>query len=340
MVEMFRKKSIFDKIDDYLLKRGHEVVFSIFLENYNGNNLFIRFDYDRTISAYKLVWLDLGFFDEKKMDKFISMQIMTNVLADRLVDALDKIDNPGDNKSDLDVYGDRVEVISYQKNVQEFIFSRFLPLEWSFLIDPIVIAFSYLPRSMETILNEFFAKFDGYEEKYNYLKPIKFKINEDSINSLFKKGIISKGKSYYESGNVAFLEKVFGRYIAVVFGVEPYLVIVEEMKDDFVMMWCSCKCDFYCKHLYAVLLSIKEKKFNNFYKVKYIKNDSQSLLEKMANGGFLLCAGLLDDKLLIVGNNSIRQENIIDDKGNLLFEVIEDDDSLTLSNHFAKFKKK
>ena len=52
------KKSVFDKINDYLNKRGHELVLSIYLNNYNGNNIYIRVDYVRKLSIYKIVWVD------------------------------------------------------------------------------------------------------------------------------------------------------------------------------------------------------------------------------------------------------------------------------------------
>ena len=57
------KKSSFDKINDYLVKKGHELVFSIYLADYNGNNIYIRFDYVPKIAVYKIVWVDLNFLN-------------------------------------------------------------------------------------------------------------------------------------------------------------------------------------------------------------------------------------------------------------------------------------
>ena len=50
---MFKKVDIVDKIDKYLTKSGHEKVFTIKLSKYNGNDIYIRFDYVAKISAYK-----------------------------------------------------------------------------------------------------------------------------------------------------------------------------------------------------------------------------------------------------------------------------------------------
>ena len=72
------KKSIFDKINDYLVKKGHELVMSIYLNNYNGNNIYIRVDYVRKLSIYKVVWVDLNFLNPKKMDAYIKSQQTVN----------------------------------------------------------------------------------------------------------------------------------------------------------------------------------------------------------------------------------------------------------------------
>ena len=61
------KKSIFDRVNSCLMKKGHELIMSIYLCNYNGNEIYIRFDYVRKISAYKISWVDFNFFDNKKI---------------------------------------------------------------------------------------------------------------------------------------------------------------------------------------------------------------------------------------------------------------------------------
>ena len=67
------------------------------------------------------------------------------------------------------------QVVTYlNDNPKEYVFDRFLPLEWEPFIDLFAIVFSYLPRGMEVFLHEIFAKFDGAEERFNCLKPFKF----------------------------------------------------------------------------------------------------------------------------------------------------------------------
>lgn len=333
-------KSVFDKINDYLTKRGHELVMSIYLNEYNGNNIYIRFDFIRKLSVYKIVWVDLNFFDEKDMESYINVQMVTKYLSIKIVEKMAAIEHSGGHEFNDSIRGDRVEILTYFADAsKEFIFDRFLPMEWDFLIDPLVLIFSYLPRGMDVFLNEMYARFDGTVEHYNYLKPVKFNLLKDEIDPLFKKHVIVRGKKLYEEGAVTFLEKFEDNYYAVVDSEEEkHLVILKKVDDDYVMLLCNCKCDFYCKHTYAAILALRNKKFNNFYKVKYSGRE-ESLLEMVTSGYFHMSCGYEDDKILLVSTEGNIMPADIMQKGKAVFEVIEDDDECSLSNKIKELKK-
>ncbi len=341
---MFKKKnmSIFEKIDKYLTKLNHECVMSIFLDGYNGNDIFIRFDYCRDIMTYKVIWCDLKFFDEKKMDKYLNMQMITSGLANKLVDCLALLQLKDDAILNDKIIGDRVEIVSYQQEqIHEYIFDRFLPLEWEKLIDPIVIIFSYLPRSMEVILNEMFGKFDGLENKYNMLKPVRFNYMSDEEDiDFFTPDVMTLGNKLYKDNKIMFLEKVEDRYIGMVAGLFNSIVVVKEIDDKHVFMWCNCKKDTYCKHLYAALLGIRNKKFNKFYKVTYKGHKDEPLLNKISHHTIFNCYGLDGDNIQYISNDlTFEKVPILDHNGNCMFKVIEDDDELTFSKAFEKYDK-
>lgn len=343
MVEMFNKnKSIFDKINDYLTKKGHELVMSVYLNGYNGNNIYIRLDFIKKLSVYKIVWFDLNFFNIKDIDMYVNSQMLTKYLSLKIVEQMMAIKRDGGCIFDDKVIGDRVEIVTYfTGNEKEFVFDRFLPIEWNFLIDPLVLVFSYLPRGMDVFLPEIFAKFDGTEEKYNYLKPIKFDILSSDYEKLFKKHIITRGQKYYEDGRVKFLEKFEDRYLAIVendSGLE-HLVVLHQLEENKALLWCDCKCDFYCKHIYATLKALRKKKFINFYKVKYI-GGNESLLDKVTVGNFQICFGVKGDQImLITSDGAIFPTNIIQ-KGKVAFEVIEDDDDCSISKKIEELKNR
>ena len=336
---MFSKKdSVFDRINKHLSKKGHELVASIFLSDYNQHDIYIRFDYVSRISAYKISWIDLNFFDEKKMDDYISQQIVTKYLALKIVEKIYSIDVPDGRVIKDDIKGDLVEVILYREGgTKEFIFNRYLPIEWEFLIDIFALSFSYLPRSMEIFLNEIFAIFDGTEERYNALKPIKFDLNNGDDDSFFKSNVILKGTKAYEDGRVEFLEKIDNHYLAIVEDYVPNLVNIKEEDDGYVFLWCNCDKESYCQHIYATILAIRDKKFKPFYKVLY-KGKDESLLEKVTEGKFFLCFGIEGDQLLLVTAESLIFKADIMVEGKRVFEVIEDDDDCSLSKALDRYE--
>ena len=131
MVKMFNnKKSSFDKINDYLVKKGHELVFSIYLADYNGNNIYIRFDYVPKIAVYKIVWVDLNFLNIKHLESYINVQMLTKFISTKIIEKLAEIDYESGFYLNDDIIGDRVELLTYLKENKEYVFDRFLPLEW------------------------------------------------------------------------------------------------------------------------------------------------------------------------------------------------------------------
>lgn len=336
---MKKNKNLQDIVDKYLDKKGHDKVLTIYLDNYNGNKIYIRYDYVADIMVYKVTWVDFNFFKEKKIEKYINTQMVTKILATRMADIITKISIPSGEVYNDSIIGDRVTIINYEsKEKGVYVFDRFLPLEWKVFIDPLAIIFSYLPRSMECFLTEIFGKLDGLEDKFNALKPYKFDIIKDDLTKIFKPAIIARGTKYFEEDRVSFLEKVNDKYIAIVEGSYPYLVIVHMVDKEHVILWCNCKYEGYCKHIYAVILAIRKKKFKNFYKV-INSHANASLLDKVTDGSFNLCFGVENDNLLLISNEGAISSVPIMKDGKCSFKVLEDDDELSLSKILDKYKR-
>ena len=103
-------------------------------------------------------------------------------------------------------------------------------------------------------------------------------------------------------------------------------------------MSCSTEKPYLDEHIYATLKSIREKKYKNFYKVKY-KNNGVNMLEDVRKGKFYLAYGIENDNLLIVSENGGLSKLPILVNGKVAFEVIEDDDNLSLSKIIENYEK-
>ena len=140
---------------------------------------------------------------------------------------------------------------------------------------------------------------------------------------------------------VKFLEKVEDNYYLSIVeddGID-YLTVIRLVDEKYVHMWCNCKCDYYCKHLYATIKAIREKKYINFYKVKYTGNE-ESLLEKVTISNYYLCFGIKNDKILLINDDGTIFPCDIVQKGKVAFEVLEDDDECSLSKQINELKEK
>ena len=256
--------------------------------------------------------------------------MVTSFLANKMVECLYKIKRDSEDMLDYNMFGDRVEIIKdiNKDNIKTYRFDRFLPLEWKEFIDPLALIFTYLPRSMELILNEVFGKFDDAEEYYNSRKPIRFNLDKDNINYLFKRNVIVKGRRLED--RVEFLELIEGKYIGVVDDKELVVVVVEQITQDFYNMWTSLNSPYLNEYIYAVLQCIKDKKFNSFYKVKY-KDKNRNLLDQLRIGQYYLACGVDEDCILVITREGTIAKIPIKENDKCVIRVIEDDDNLSLS---------
>ena len=95
--------------------------------------------------------------------------------------------------------------------------------------------------------------------EYDYENDI-IKDNEYEFND----AIIKRGKNYYKNGMVLSVIKSNNKYTAKVAGSTnvSYTVNVEyDEEDDYYDYDCTCPCEYPCKHIYAVLIAIKNKNY-------------------------------------------------------------------------------
>jgi len=91
----------------------------------------------------------------------------------------------------------------------------------------------------------------------------------------FQHQIIKRGKDYYKAENVIQVIKNKNTFIAKVKGTDYYEVKITIDKDSKTLSCnCDCPCEFSCKHEYAVLLAIKNKKYiEKELKEEIVKNN-------------------------------------------------------------------
>lgn len=330
--EILNKKNIIDK---YLKKQNHICVFDIMINDIDKLSLYIRLDYVKKASLYKVTWVNLTQMTTNKASDWVN----TNLIYPNSVEEFkaiiatngitkDYIDNDEINSSVIM----HSYITNYETNRKEFIFKRYIPSCWSFLADAIYILFQAMPRYL-------FLEFQVLTQRLVETKKdaiFIFDLNKDNIDNLFKKEIIERGKDYYNNNKVTLIEKQNEATFAVVSGKQNYLTTIHYINETKEMqMSCTCDCNFFCKHMYATLLAMKNNEERKFYKIAYV-DDNKSILDNIKNFNYFLCAGIYQDTFVIINNDNFEFLPILENN-KLKYKIVEDDKNHTLEKQLQKY---
>ena len=307
----------------------NKLILDLQLYYYDGYNIYIRIDYIKKLKIYRLSWFDLDDLSYYSIEQIESYTYLTKDMIDSIIDFLKN--KEGDN-DDIKLEEDQVILKVYPNN-RIYTFSKYIPKNWAFLARIFIMIFNNMPRNYQELLFKLHALLMNDVTRYEYKKEFNFDLFNDDINKIFAFQIIERGKNYYEENKVKFLEKIDEeRFFAVVEGRENYLVVIKYNEEEKKMqVYCSCPCEFYCKHIYAVILAIRNSNFKRFYKI-YYKNPNVSLMERVANYDYQLCMGIIEKNFLIVNNDGeIELIPIFDSKGKCNWQVLEDDEDMSLT---------
>lgn len=317
-------------IKKYLRKQ--ELLLEIYLLNYETYNLYIRLDYIKRLNVYKLSWFDLELINNN-IEKYMSSEYINTKTVEHIVNILSNKENTYHEEQDKNI----VVLNAYLNEVYHYQFTRFIPKELSFLGEIFTIIFNNLPRKLDDFLYELHAELMETKSRYEYQDIFIFDLYNDDLNKLFSKKIVERGEKYYKEGKVKILEKIEDKYYAIVIGTEKYLTVIKyDEKSKEMLVYCTCPCEFYCKHIYAVIRAIRDKKEHKFYKILYI-NKKENLLENMVKSKYILCFGIEEDYLEIINKyGEIELVPILDEEDNLNFKVLEEDENKTLTKEIKK----
>lgn len=312
------------------------------LINYEGYNIYITLNYNKKNDSYKLRWFDLSEMVDLDIDKYMSCSYILNSSIKLIEDDFSNfvVSSKYENAliSDQDVVELKANIKTKVDNEINVKFNKYLPISLGHLLNLIIFLFENMPKHFEKFLWEIMANFTNTTEKYEYKKEFEFNLFEGNIDNLFRYQIVQRGEKYYEEERIIFLEKIDDRYFAVVDGSEDYVVIIKYNEEQEMMqVYCSCPCEFYCKHICAVILAIRNKKFNRFYKIMY-KNPNKNMLERIMEFEYSLCLGILEQNFEIINNyGQIELIPILDINGEYNWEVLEDSDNEQLMKEIKYF---
>ena len=324
------------------LYKKYNNIAELSLINYEGLNYYVRLDYDKKKNLFYLRSINMNIID--KFDKnLINQEIILNQPVDYMCNILqrNKI-----NEYDSSIKDSNADLVVFKvklgESIYNYSFNLFIPQNIGFLADVLYMFFANLPQRMYALFDEMCASLSHNEIRYTYKKPFKFDIFKGDLTKVFNDKVIAEGTKYYENQKVRFIEKINNSYYATVEGSNNrlYTVIIDyNNKDKTIRMGCNCTCEFFCKHMFATILSIRNKDEFKYYKVRYIDEHAETMYDKLFTLNYFLCIGIDKDKLILVyPDGRIESVFILDHDGIPMFEVVEDDEEKTLTNYIKDLK--
>lgn len=333
-----------DKIS--LIKKYYKknpIFLELILMNYEEFDLYIIINYIKKSNSYRLSWFNLSNIEDANVEKYLSCTYISSDVIELIKkDFLNFAVNSSYNEEILTHEDIVILNANIKTKVEQNInvaFKKYLPKSLGHLLDLFIFIFRNMPKQYENFLFEICAKFTDSTEKYEYKKEFDFDLFNDDIDKIFNYQIIQRGKKYYEENKVSFLEKIDEeRYFSIVEGTEKYLVVIKyNEKNKKMQVYCSCPCEFYCKHIYSVILAIRENRIKRFYKIMY-KNPNKNLMERIMDFDYQLCLGIVEQNFEIVNNyGEIELIPILDSNNTCNWNILEDSEDEELTKQVRNF---
>lgn len=266
---MKQKKNTIEK---YLKRNKEIVVVELNINNYSKSNFYLAIVYNLKINMYKVLYIPLDIIDDGKIEDFVCYQFIdmmsVNYIVDNIKEYEDKFDADFCNKENelIDTY--KVEInINLGENKYQFLTTKFIPKEWSFMFEMIVTIFQYVPHIVNDLCEELLTLFKDEAENIKYQESFEFDLLRDDEEILIEKF----GEEHFDFKKISQLEKINNKYFCLV---DSKLVIIEY---DFGVVNTYCSDEDYFKYVLTTLMAIRERNEKKFSKIMVLDKDNASL---------------------------------------------------------------
>lgn len=285
-------KDLMQAIVKFLTKKKENVIVDLYIKNYNKANFYIALVYSKKVEMFKVLFIPLDIVKNYDFENYACYQFINSILVNYI---LETINNAKEKYKDLSIRNqDNKKINNYYIEINTYVFSenyifsatKYLPKEWSFFYDIIVILFEHVPNVMQELCRDILAVLDNRETMIFYQKSIDFNLfKDDAINEFGKQCLLE----------VSFLEKVNGMYFGIV---NDELVILDYI-DGKNILNLYCTTSDYDKYFYSCLMAIRNNRFKNYYKL-VVSNNISDFKNNTNKLEYYLCYGVQNDCFKII----------------------------------------
>lgn len=313
-------KEKYKLIREYLKKKKQSIIVDLNISNYEKSNFYIALLYDIKLMKYKVLFVPLDIIDDDNIDDYFCYQFIGLNLVDYIFEILednekyykDKIIR---NKLNKNINSYCIEINTYLSNKEyKFLATQFIPKEWEFFFEIIVILFEHCPNIVNSLCEDLLRVLNKQDSFIPYQISEEFDLYNDDIDKILP-----------YSGNlslddVTYLEIVNNKYFAIV---ADSIVVVEYTSKNILNMYCDK--DKYEDYFYVVVDAIRKKNFKKFSKLMMVDEKEQ------CDAKYYLCYGILNnsfrvihgcyEKLIPISMYDDGLVRIIEDENNILEEI-------------------
>ncbi len=275
-------------VSKYLKKSKENVIVDLIINDYNKSNFYIALVFNAKIEKFKVLFIPLDVVDNNieyyACYQFINITLV-NYILETIHNSKDRYKNPTvRNKVNKMISTYYIEINTHVGG-EEYSFktTKYIPKEWIFLYEVILILFEHIPNVMNELCSDILAVIDDREELIEYQKSINFDIFEDDLTKEF---------GSHELLNVSYLEKVNGMYFGII---DEEIIVIDYINSKKVLNT-YCTNEDYNKYISNCLTAIRNNKFKKFYKLMVI-DDIENTNEKSK---YYLCYGVRNNCFKII----------------------------------------
>ena len=259
-------------VEKYLKRNKEKVVIDLKITNYNKKNFYLGLVYNEKVSRYKVIYIPFDLMDEgESINDYVCYQFIDMVNVGYILEIFDDLKLSFDfdkvvDKSNhfIDMYGIEVNINMINEQYK-FLATRFIPKDWAFLFEVLLILFEHAPHILNGIVEDLLTLFKDGSEDILYQESFEFDLMRDDFSKLkdiYNGDVISLN-------SILFLEEVNNKYFAII---NDSIVIVDYNACGFISTYCDS--DRYGDYVLTVLDAIGNKVERKFSRVVVTDKDS------------------------------------------------------------------
>ena len=239
-------------------RKKENIIIDLFIEDYDKSNFYIALVFNKFIKKYKVLFVPLDVIDKGKVEEYFCYQFIFVDTVNYLLEIINNEKRCNDlefrNRQSKTLNSYYIEINTYVDNNYKYITNQFLPKDWLFLFEVVVVLFEHCPNIISELCNNILIAYssDSIVTKFDY-----------SLNlDLFKSDL----GEVEDTVDVSFLERINGKYFAIV---NDNLFILEYNNFKKILnIYCDNKELNNYNYVFNIILNIRNNIEKKFYKLR------------------------------------------------------------------------